>query len=277
MPYLTYNQLEIVLNNDTITEIDKLCELRLKRMPIQYIIGEWPFRDLNLKIKPPVFIPRPETEELVELVLKSIEPMSKTDLKIADICCGSGAISLALLKANNKISVIAVDRSNEACDLTKLNAQLNYIDNKRLEVLLCEINESNLLENINQTFDIIVSNPPYIPQTEISQLQPEILLYEDIRALDGGLNGFETIKLIITMSSNKLVTNGLLFLEIDPRHPQLIEDFLKKNTLLGLELSQIYKDFCTTNYQGSVINDGPSPIIAQMKKEKYSMSNSFNT
>lgn len=73
-------------------------------MPIQYIIGEWPFRDLNLKIKPPVFIPRPETEELVELVLKSIEPISKTDLKIADICCGSGAISLALLKANNKVT-----------------------------------------------------------------------------------------------------------------------------------------------------------------------------
>lgn len=82
-------------------QFDELCECRMARMPIQYIIGEWDFRDLTLQMQPPVFIPRPETEELVELILQQFD--SKQPMRFLEVGCGSGAISLALLKALPKV------------------------------------------------------------------------------------------------------------------------------------------------------------------------------
>lgn len=89
------------LTSAQIQRFEELCECRMARMPIQYIIGEWDFRDLTLEMKPPVFIPRPETEELVELILQQFD--SKRAMRFLEIGCGSGAISLALLKSLPKV------------------------------------------------------------------------------------------------------------------------------------------------------------------------------
>lgn len=96
----------LFLNEEQLARFEQLCECRAARMPIQYIIGEWDFCDLVLKMTPPVFIPRPETEELVELILQQFD--SKLPMRFMEIGCGSGAISLALLHALPKVCEIAI-------------------------------------------------------------------------------------------------------------------------------------------------------------------------
>lgn len=140
-------------------------------MPVQYIIGQWDFRDLRLKMVPPVFIPRPETEELVELILQQVDITKK--MKILEIGCGSGAISLSLLKSLPAVECIAIDQSKLACRLTMDNAQsLNL--SQRLKIFKHKINSNTLPDEIGSNFDLIVSNPPYVPTREMRQLEPEI-------------------------------------------------------------------------------------------------------
>lgn len=146
-------------------------ELRLIRMPVQYIIGEWDFRDLRLKMVPPVFIPRPETEELVELILQQVDLTKK--FKILEIGCGSGAISLSLLNSLPKVDCFAIDQSKLACRLTMENAQILNL-NERLKVFKHKISSNALPAEMGSGFDLIVSNPPYVPTKEMRQLEPEI-------------------------------------------------------------------------------------------------------
>ena len=140
-------------------------------MPVQYIIGQWDFRDLRLKMTPPVFIPRPETEEIVELMLQQIDIEEK--MRILEIGCGSGAIALSLLKSLPKANCVAIDQSKLACELTMENAQ-TYNLHDRLKVFKHKIVSKDLPEEIISGFDFIVSNPPYVPSKEMRQLAPEI-------------------------------------------------------------------------------------------------------
>ncbi|XP_012261547.2 MTRF1L release factor glutamine methyltransferase isoform X3 [Athalia rosae] len=241
------------LSEDQVSKLLALCECRMSRMPVQYIIGEWDFRDITLKMIPPVFIPRPETEILVDIVLRRIAAMKTECCKILDIGCGSGAISLALVHANNKIKCTAIDRSLYACHLTKQNAEaLGLQDNMEiLNAILRENGEIKLLNTVEKApkieeeqFDIIVSNPPYIPTGKLPDLAPEIKIYEDLRALDGGKDGLNTIKALMKYASKALVPSGLLFMEVDHLHPEYIEFFTKKYTKLNLFHEHIYKDYC---------------------------------
>ncbi|RZC32315.1 hemK methyltransferase family member 1, partial [Asbolus verrucosus] len=189
------------------------------RLPVQYIIGEWSFRSLNLKMSPPVFIPRPETEELVDIV--SAEIARDNVAHVLDLCCGSGAISLSLLQERPIVKVTAVDQSKEACGLTKENAQKNDV-NSRIRIIQSEL--GNL--EFHEKFDLIVSNPPY-----------------DLRALNGGKDGLDVIKIILKLSSEYLNENGKLFLEVEPRHPKLLRNYLLANSALRLAYAETYKDF----------------------------------
>ncbi|KAG8271642.1 HemK methyltransferase member 1 [Homalodisca vitripennis] len=139
------------LTEDQEKQIRTLCECRLARMPVQYIIKEWDFRDLQLTMSPPVFIPRPETEQLVDLVLEAAPP----DGLFLEIGCGSGAICLSLLKALPKARVVAVDQSKMACQLTSDNALRNDLTSN-LQIIQNEeqetFNHSNtLIDHITAT------------------------------------------------------------------------------------------------------------------------------
>ncbi|KAJ3630237.1 hypothetical protein MTP99_011441 [Tenebrio molitor] len=223
-----------VLSEARIKEMERLCSKRLKRMPIQYVLGEWPFRQVTLKMSPPVFIPRPETEQLVELV--SGEIVRKGARHVLDLCCGSGAISLALLREHPAIKATAVDQSAAACQLTKENAQRNGL-NGRIRIIRSQLTEWGRREK----FDIIVSNPPYVFSEDLDGLQDEIKLYEDLAALDGGRDGLVVIKTILELSSECLNENGKLFVEVEPRHPRLLRDCLRAP---GLAHVRTFKDFC---------------------------------
>ncbi|KAM4722674.1 MTRF1L release factor glutamine methyltransferase [Rhinophrynus dorsalis] len=230
---------------DQLKHIESMCEQRLKRVPIQYIIGEWDFLDMTLKMRPPVFIPRPETEELVSLVLEaSTRLQSFAEPVILEVGCGSGAVSLALLRKLPQARVVATDKTEAAVNLTMDNAESLGLQN-RIQVLQHDI-LSDSPERLLMwgPVDVVVSNPPYIFTADMSQLEPEIHRYEDHTALDGGPDGMNVMRGILILAPYLLKHDGDVFLEGDPRHPDMLQQWLQTERGKQLQLISTVRDFC---------------------------------
>lgn len=227
------------VSEDLYSELDRLMTCRLVRMPVQYIIGEWDFHNITLKMRPPVFIPRPETESLVEKALEHLQGISAP--KVLEIGCGSGAISLSLLKCMNKLQCVAVDQSKHAVSLTKENAQHLKLDD-RLVVLEGKVTLEKFPALPYQKFDLIVSNPPYVLRKDLMEVGPEIMIFEDMRALDGGKDGLNTIKPILLHCQHLLPSGRSILMEVDPCHRYLIPAWLKTQKS-KLEISSVIQDF----------------------------------
>lgn len=137
---------------------------------------------------------------------------------------------------------IAIDQSELACKLTLENAQnLQLID--RMKIFKHKMTDDSELPEIEGKLDLIVSNPPYVLTNDLKVLEPEISLYEDLRALDGGKDGSTVIRSILKFASKRLCLHGHLWLEVDPTHPKLIEEFISGNDkLLSLKYVSSYKD-----------------------------------
>ncbi|XP_068275953.1 LOW QUALITY PROTEIN: MTRF1L release factor glutamine methyltransferase [Nyctibius grandis] len=224
-------------------------------MPVQYVLGEWDFQDLTLKMRPPVFIPRPETEDLISLVVEeeSRKCEKNSDLYfpvpvphpvILEIGCGSGAIALSLLGKLPQSRVIAVDKEKAAVDLTRENAHRLQLQD-RIHILHHDVSYSSAKQLLLWgPIDFIVSNPPYVFHEDMASLDTEILRYEDLDALDGGVDGMRVIKTILALAPSLLKDSGSVFLEVDPRHPDMVENWLQTHPNLLLVLRAIHKDFC---------------------------------
>ncbi|XP_006824365.2 MTRF1L release factor glutamine methyltransferase-like [Saccoglossus kowalevskii] len=210
-------------------------------MPLQYVLGEWDFRDLTLKLRPPVFIPRPETEELVEMILQYHRP--RINLHFLEVGCGSGAISLSLLHEIPQAIGIAIDQSHAAVKLTEHNAtRLNLHD--RLTVHNIEVVDSFKIPNdIAGPYDAIISNPPYIFHDDMKDLAPEISRYEDTKALHGGHDGLEVTKNILKMARYLLKHEGSIWFECDPRHPTMIKSWLDNHPETDVKFVDVGYDF----------------------------------
>ncbi|XP_023150668.2 MTRF1L release factor glutamine methyltransferase [Amphiprion ocellaris] len=223
------------LSQETAEQVWKLCTRRLSRMPVQYVIEEWDFRDLTLKMRPPVFIPRPETEELVELVLTDLlmKPGTGVGADTQHTClevgCGSGAISLSLLKSLPQLKAVALDQSQDAVDLTTENAlRLRLQD--RLQVHHLDImKDAETVLSLCRPVLVLVSNPPYLFSEDMASLEPEIFRFEDHAALDGGEDGLRVIKQILVLAPQILSDHGRVYMEVDPRHPPLIRQWVEVN------------------------------------------------
>lgn len=137
---------------------------------------------------------------------------------------------------------IAIDQSEMACNLTLENAtNLDLIE--RLKIIQHKLADDSNLAGVDEKFDLIVSNPPYILSKDIKALEPEISLYEDLRALDGGKDGLDTINVILKFAAGRLHPQGHLWLEVDPTHPRLIESFIaEQKDVLQLKFVSSYKD-----------------------------------
>lgn len=209
----------------------QLVLLRLQHKPIQYIIGNWDFFGLELECKEPILIPRPETEELVQMVIDSKLIIDDKSTIILDIGTGTGAIGLALLSHFKYIRCHAIDVNPIAVELATLNAKKLGLDN-RFHVSNISIQRfSQEVANINQ-YDLIVTNPPYIPSKDMPTLQVEVREYEDYAALHGGDDGLDIVKDIIN-ASHKLLRHGsssTLWMEVDTSHPNAIEDLLQQQS-----------------------------------------------
>ncbi|XP_059138949.1 MTRF1L release factor glutamine methyltransferase-like isoform X2 [Physella acuta] len=236
---------QIILTKAQIERINRLCQLRLSGMPVQYVIGEWDFCDITLKMKAPVLIPRPETEELANLCIDSLKHKENLESgKILEIGCGTGAITLTLLNTFKNINAVSVDVSSVACELTKENADIIGVSD-RLNVIEGDFTCEKVLEELatHGPFDLIVSNPPYLRTEDINNLQTEVRCFEDHHALDGGSDGMNLIKHILLKSTDLLHNKGDLWLEVDPAHPQLITEFIKQSVICkSLVLDNVVKD-----------------------------------
>ncbi len=198
----------------------ELIQKRCERIPLAYILNEQEFMGLKFFINENVLIPRQDTEILVEEVLKYSNSKS-----IIDMCTGSGCIIISILKHSIKSFGIGVDISSKAIEVAKHNAILN--DLNQMEFI-----ESDLFTNINQKFDIIVSNPPYIKTDIIKDLMPEVL-HEPANALDGHKDGLYFYKEIISNAEFYLNSNGRIFFEIgydqSEEVTKLLEEYKFKN------------------------------------------------
>ena len=179
----------------------------LKRLeegePLQYIIGKWEFYESEFFVGEGVLIPRPETEELVELAIKKCS--NYNNLIIYDLCSGSGCIGISVAKKIKNAEVFCVEKSPEAFEFLKKNAE--GVNNAK--AVLADINSELDLPKA----DIIISNPPYIKTDDIKTLQKE-LSFEPEMALDGGADGLYFYRIIRDRYSEKLKNNGIILLEI---------------------------------------------------------------
>lgn len=182
--------------------------------PIQYIFGHWSFRSIDLKCDNRALIPRPETEQLVQLVIDQLGRTASNDVCILEIGTGTGAIAISLATEVENLSIVATDVSTGAIGLAAEN--LSRQSNLRSKV---DFIQSDLYQTITAKplFDVIVSNPPYVPSSSI--LEPRVLEYEPHLALYGGVDGLDLIEPIISAAPKRLKgRGGRVFLEIDESH-----------------------------------------------------------
>ena len=222
------------LNSKQIESFNKLIQRRaLRKEPIAYLLHNREFWSLKLNIDKNVLIPRPETEILVEYLVKYFKDSNPF---ILDIGTGSGCIIISLLQELKRSKGIAIDISNKALKIAKKNAQLNGFC-KRVKFINSSINNFN-----NSKFDLIVSNPPYIERHQIKNLSEDIKNFEPKIALDGGNDGLDVIKKVIYKSKKILKINGMLALEIGNGQYKKVSQILKLNKFREKSLVRDYKD-----------------------------------
>lgn len=210
-------------------EFFKLVELRRKKMPTKYILGKTEFMGLDILIKPGVLIPRADTEILVEEAIKITKENSY--LKVCDLCSGSGAIGVAICSFLKDITLNSYDIDEVALDVTERN-----IFNLNLEQR-AKVQYSDLLQKAiedKESFDMIVSNPPYIRKDVIPTLMEDVKDYEPYIALCGGEDGLNFYRTITTQSLKVLKKGGALAYEIGHDQKDDVSSILKENGFEGI-------------------------------------------
>ncbi len=232
---------ETVLDPSVIDSFKSLAEQRLSRIPLQYLLGEAPFYGRMFRVDFRVLIPRPETELLCEWALELLKDHSSP--RILDLCCGSGCIGITLKAELPSASVTLSDISPDALDLAAENASLLGAD-----VALCR---SDLLEAFSGTsFDLIISNPPYIPSADCDTLQEEVLR-EPRLALDGGKDGLSVYRRIVREAFHRLSPGGFLLMELgigeDEAVSALLSDYGYESIQIREDLSGIRRMILSTH------------------------------
>ena len=222
-----WNQVDLTIRADEIlsdfiiSKINTITERLLLHEPLQYILEEARFFGLNLRVTPAVLIPRPETEELVDLIIS--DAGNRHDLNVMDICTGSGCIAIALARNLPFSSVTAIDISNDALNVAKENAT-----NTKTKIDFIHADALNLQEPLEQKLDIIVSNPPYIADSERSLMEPNVLDHEPSIALfvpdNDPLKFYRAISLYALKA---LRTGGHIYFEINPLFANELFNMLK--------------------------------------------------
>lgn len=236
--FLNLDRLHIALephreiDEKTSSSFLKALEKLKTAYPVQYITGETEFYGLSLKVNENVLIPRPETEELISWIIESFE--KKKSASLLDIGTGSGCIAIALAKELPKTEVKAIDVSEQALDLAKTNAKTHQLDIS----FLCQ--DILMTKQLAQKYDVIVSNPPYVRESEKKQMHDNVLKHEpDLALFVTDQDPLIFYKKISTLALESLHSNGLLFFEINQ---YLAEELLEHLETLGFKNVQIKKD-----------------------------------
>ena len=224
--------LEKKLNLNEIKKYFELINRRKQKEPVSFINGKKFFWKYEFVVNKNVLIPRPETEFLVEEILKTYK--EKTNLNILDVGVGSGCILISLLKEKNKWKGEGIDISSLAIKIAKTNAKIQQVENR------IRFKNSNIDNFSLKKYDLIVSNPPYINKVRYNNLDLGIKGFEPIIALYGGVDGLKIIEKIIIKSKIILKKNGMLMMEIGLGQQYKVIELLKNN---GFYVSKIIKDY----------------------------------
>ncbi len=208
---MLYASLEEAVPESAQQALESLVQRRLLREPLAYILGKKEFFGLEFKVCPGVFIPRPETETLVEqAVLLANARFPGGELLMADIGTGSGALAVSLAKALPSASLYATDISETALATASANAAAHCVPDTITFL------RGDLMEPLPRPVDIVVANLPYIESQTVPCLQPEVSQFEPREALDGGPDGLELVRRLLRQGPRHLRANGAILLELDP-------------------------------------------------------------
>ena len=205
------------ISDEQYRDIEKLVEKRVRRIPLQHLTGEQGFRHLVLSVGPGVFIPRPETEILVESVIRYIKDRNQDKIIVVDFCSGSGAIALSIAKECSNVEVFAIEKSTEAFKYLEINYQKYKEEitshNCIVHLIHADINsEIEVLNNLIGQIDVVVSNPPYIPEKMVPK-EIEVKDHDPSIALYGGKDGLEIVRVVVQKANKLLKKGGLLAIE----------------------------------------------------------------
>ena len=229
----------------SVTEEDRLryqelIKQRASRIPLQYLTGTQNFMGLDFLVNEHVLVPRQDTEFLVEEVLKNLHD----GMRVLDLCTGTGCILVSLLRYTNDCQGLGVDISPEALAVAEKNAERLLAENGNLaesERRGClQFLESDLYERVEGIFDIIVSNPPYIPTKVIDTLMPEVREHEPRLALDGSEDGLLFYRRIIEGSRAHLRGGGMLFFEIGYDQGAAVRELMEQAGFLEVQVTKDY-------------------------------------
>ncbi|MGN0383850.1 MAG: peptide chain release factor N(5)-glutamine methyltransferase [Eubacterium sp.] len=207
----------------------ELVNKRMNHIPLQYITGETEFMGLTFKVNSSVLIPRQDTEILVEETGRYVTSQ-KT---VLDMCTGSGCIAISIARLYNPLKVTGADISSKALDTALENAEINKVNDK------IEFVQSDLFENINEKYDIIVSNPPYIRTNDIEMLMSEVKDFEPRNALDGAFDGLKFYRNIAEYGKQYLHPQGMIAFEIGFEQAEDVSNILGNN---GYKDIKVIKD-----------------------------------
>ena len=212
------------ITQDAQKEYEIAVQKRAEHIPLQYIIGEQEFMGLRFKVNSNVLIPRQDTETLVEQVLKIVKP----GMKVLDLCTGSGCVLISVLKNAPELTGMGSDISKTALLVAKENAKLHEVD--------AEWVRSDLFDNITETFDVIMANPPYIPTGEILSLMPEVRDFEPENALDGGADGLDFYRKITGQVKYYLNPGGYVYMEIGYDQGEAVSELMRNAGFTEVEV-----------------------------------------
>ena len=221
------------LNQEQEDLFAKLIKRRKQQEPVAYILNKKEFWNENYYVDKRVLIPRPETEILIEMLLKKVKDKSKV-FQILDLGCGSGCLLISCLKEFNKSLGLGIDISSLALEVAKKNIQSHKI-NSRAKLLKLDLFKLD----IKKKFDFILSNPPYLTSSEYRNLSKDVKDYEPKQALVGGFDGILYYKKIISFSKSSLKKNGFLALEIGDGQYKEIKKLLTNHSFRVLDKYQL--------------------------------------
>jgi release factor glutamine methyltransferase len=221
------------LNQEQEDLFAKLIKRRKQQEPVAYILNKKEFWNESYYVDKRVLIPRPETEILIEMLLKKVKDKSKA-FQILDLGCGSGCLLISCLKEFNKSLGLGIDISSLALEVAKKNIQ-SYKINSRAKLLKLDLFKLD----IKKKFDFILSNPPYLTSSEYRNLSKDVKDYEPKQALVGGFDGILYYKKIISFSKSSLKKNGFLALEIGDGQYKEIKKLLTNHSFRILDKYQL--------------------------------------
>ena len=224
---------DVTLNKEQEDLFSKLVERRKQKEPVAYILNKKEFWNENYFVDKRVLIPRPETEILIELLLKKTKDKNKA-YKVLDLGCGSGCLLISFLKEMHKSQGMGVDISRNALEVAKKNIELHNLNNRaklmRLDLLTLHTKDK---------FDVIFSNPPYLSSSDYAKLSDDVKNFEPKQALVGGFNGVLYYKKIIALAQSALKKNGYLALELGDRQYRIISKLLQDHSFRILDKYQL--------------------------------------